>query len=220
MTRSFATPPVRALVFDLDGLLVDSEPIWFEVEGGFLAGHGHVWTHELALRGMGQGTPNTLRMMRELFGIEVDVARDTERIVDGMIARADGMRLLPGARETIAWGRARGLPMAVASSSPRRLIEAVLAAKGIRASFAAVISGQEVARAKPWPDVFLGAAELLQVPIEACVVLEDSLAGTKAAVAAGARVIAVPTHASAELDALATAVLPSLEGVAALIDAG
>jgi beta-phosphoglucomutase-like phosphatase (HAD superfamily) len=81
-----------------------------------------------------------------------------------------------------------------------------------------VISGQEVARAKPWPDVFLGAAGLLQVPIETCVVLEDSLAGTQAAVAAGARVIAVPTHASAELEALATAVLPSLEGVSALLD--
>ena len=217
MPRRFASPPVRALVFDLDGLLVDSEPIWFEVEGAFLARHGHLWTRELAVAGMGQGTPNTLRRMRELFGVDIDVARDTDRIVDGMIARAAAMRLMPGAAALIEWGRARGLPMAVASSSPRRLIEAVVAHKGLRDRFEVVLSGQEVARAKPWPDVFLGAAERLAVPIAECVVLEDSLAGVEAAVAAGARVIGVPTHASPELEALATAVVPSLEQVPALL---
>jgi HAD superfamily hydrolase (TIGR01509 family) len=219
MPARFAASPVRALVFDLDGLLVDSEPIWFEVEGGFLARHGHVWTREMAVRCMGQGTPNTLRVMRDTFGIEVDVARDTERVVDDMIARAGAMRLMPGALALVEWGRDRGLPMAVASSSPRRLIEAVLAAKGIRARFSAVISGQEVARAKPWPDVFLGAADLLGVACASCVVLEDSLAGVKSAVAAGSRVIAVPSVANSEFQALATAVVSSLEEVPALLGA-
>lgn len=199
-----------ALIFDLDGLLVDSEPIWFEVEGGFLADLGHTWTREEANACMGQGTPNTLRIWRERYGVEVDVERDTARIVDRMIARAGRMNLQPGARALLERVQREDCPAAVASSSPRRLIEAVLEAKGIHAFFDVVVSAQEVPRPKPAPDVFLRAASLLQVPSTATVVLEDTLAGTRAGIDAGARVLAVPSVASDEIRALATWVLDDL----------
>jgi len=204
-------PRPDALIFDLDGLLVDSEPIWFEVEGGFLADLGYTWTHEEAEACMGQGTPNTLRIWRERHGVEVDIARDTERIMDRMIARADGMKLQPGALSLLGRAKQEDCRMAVASSSPRRLIEAVLDAKGIRPFFEVVVSAQEVPRPKPAPDVFARAAELLNVPINSCVVLEDTLAGTRAGIDAGARVITVPSVRSDALAALATWVLNDLE---------
>lgn len=207
----------RALIFDLDGLLVDSEPIWFEVEGGFLRELGHTWTHEDAAQCMGQGTPNTLQIWRERFGVDVDIPRDTERIVDRMIARAPDMQLKPGALAVVQAGRRAGLPMAVASSSPRRLIDAVLEAKGLRSYMDAVVSGQEVARGKPAPDVFLRAAELLGVSASESVVLEDALAGAKAGHAAGARVLAVPTIPDPAFDAFATWVLRDLRAALAVL---
>ena len=213
--RAVASP--AALIFDLDGLLVDSEPTWFEVEGGFLAELGHRWTREDADRCMGQGTPNTLRIWRERFGVEVDLARDTERIIDRVIARADRIPLKPGVSELLDAARKANVPMAVASSSPRRLIEAVLAAKGIRQFFEAVASGQEVLQSKPAPDVFLRAAELLGVRAERSIVLEDALAGVRAGRAAGSRVIAIPSVPSEEFAALATWVLSDLHAARRLL---
>ena len=203
-------PRPHALIFDLDGLLVDSEPIWFEVEGGFLADLGHTWTRQEADACMGQGTPNTLRIWRERHGVDVDIERDTERIIDRMIARADGMKLQAGALSLLDRAKGESCRMAVASSSPRRLIEAVLEAKGVRSFFEVVVSAQEVPRPKPAPDVFVRAGELLDVPMESCVVLEDTLAGTRAGIDAGARVIAVPSVPSEALSELATWVLPDL----------
>jgi len=207
----------RGLIFDLDGLLVDSEPIWFEVEGGFLRELGHEWTEHDAASCMGQGTPNTLRIWRERFGVEVDIPRDTERIVDRMIARAKDMRLKAGALDTVRAGQRAGVPMAVASSSPRRLIDAVLEAKGLTTFMRAVVSGQEVPRGKPAPDVFLRAAELIGVSASECVVLEDALAGARAGVAAGARVLAVPTIPDPAFRELATWVLDDLREAPAIL---
>ncbi|MCU0692863.1 MAG: HAD family phosphatase, partial [Polyangiaceae bacterium] len=202
MCRPMSRP--RALIFDLDGLLIDSEPTWFVVEGSFLAELGHTWTRQDADSCMGQGTSNTLRIWQQRFGVKVDIARDTERIVDRMIARAPEMPLKSGARALVSSARAAGLRLAVASSSPRRLIEAVLRAKQLDTSMDAVVSGQEVPRGKPAPDVFLRAAELLGVEPAACVVLEDALAGVKAARAANMRVLAVPTVAADAIARLAT----------------
>lgn len=209
--------PVRALLFDLDGLLVDSEPVWFEVESAFLATLGHVWTHADALACMGQGTPNTLRLWRDRFGVEVDLERDTETILDGVIARAPSIPLKPGARSLLEWAARRRVPMAVASSSRHRLIEAVLAAKDLRPYFASVVSGQDVSRGKPAPDIFLLAAERLGVPPEQCVVLEDAVAGTMGALAAGAQVIVVPSAPDPRFATLAAHVVASLELVPTLL---
>lgn len=197
---------IQALIFDLDGLLVDSEPTWFEVEGAFLAGLGHVWTRADAEACMGQGTPNTLRIWRERYGVELDIDRDTETIIGRVIDRAGQMPLKTGALELLQAAKARGLPMAVASSSRRRLIESVVAAKGIAGYFQAIVSGQEVERGKPAPDIFLRAASVLGVPIGACMVLEDALAGVRAGKDAGAWVVAVPSVEHADFARLATVV--------------
>ncbi len=210
--------PVSALIFDLDGLLVDSEPVWFEVESAYLRRLGpHAWTRADAEACMGQGTPNTLRVWHERFGVRIDVERDTEAILDGVVARAADIAPKPGARELLAWAAARRVPAAVASSSRHRLIDAVLRATNLRASFAAVVSGQDVARGKPAPDIFLRAAGVLGVPAERCVVLEDALAGVEGARAAGAMVVAVPSAPSPRFAELATAVVTSLTEVPSLL---
>lgn len=209
--------PPQALIFDLDGLLVDSEPIWFDVEGGFLRELGFAWTRQDAERCMGQGTPNTLRIWQERFGVKVDVARDTVRIIDRVIARAGEIPMKAGAAELLDRAGELGIPMAVASSSPRRLIEAVLSAKGIAHHFSAVASGQEVPRSKPAPDVFLHAAQLLGVSATDCVVLEDAPAGVRAGAAAGCRVLAVPSIASEDVASLATWITQDLHEAARIL---
>lgn len=181
----------RALIFDMDGLLVDSEPLWHRVEREFAAARGGHFTEEMALACTGQGIGQTIRFMGERLGFAVDVERDIVEIVDRFIAHVDGLALKPGAAEFLdeARGKTR---MALASSSPRRLIDAVLARFGVKEHFEVAVSGQEVPRAKPWPDVFLRTAELLGEEAAGCVVLEDSLNGARAARGAQMTVIAVP----------------------------
>ncbi len=191
MSESSGRFSPHALVLDMDGLMVDSEPLWFQVERGFAAERGGDWTHELALRCIGRGTPYTLRTMGEIFGFTVDVARDTGEIMDAFVARIGELALKPGCLELLDAAAGR-LPLAVASSSPRRLILAVLDRFGLRPRFRAVVSGEEVLRPKPAPDIFLRAASELGVAPAGCAVFEDSLAGATAGHAAGMFVVAVP----------------------------
>jgi sugar-phosphatase len=181
----------HALVLDMDGLMVDSEPLWFQVERGFAAERGEAWTHAMALRCTGRGTPYTLRVMSETFGFTVDVARDTSEIIAAFIRRVDELALKPGCCELLDEVAGK-LPLAVASSSPRALIHAVLDRFDLRPRFASVVSGEEVPHPKPAPDIFLSAAAGLGVRAETCAVFEDSLAGATAGRAAGMFVVAVP----------------------------
>jgi beta-phosphoglucomutase-like phosphatase (HAD superfamily) len=199
-----------ALVFDMDGLMVDSEPLWFAVEREFARRRGGDWTAELALTCVGQGTPHTLRVMQATFGFEVDVVRDARTVAEMFVARVEELALKPGFPELLEAGLAAGLPCALASSSARPLVEATLRRFGVRARFAAVTTGDDVERAKPAPDVFLLAAERLGVAPRACVVLEDSMAGVRAARAAGMRVVAVPERDPARFAGLADAVVADL----------
>jgi sugar-phosphatase len=210
--------PCRAVLFDMDGLMVDSEPLWFQVERGFAAARGGDWTEELATACTGQGMVNTLRVMHESFGFPVDFERDAAAIVELFASRVAELTLKTGFEELLAEVRSRRVPRALASSSPRRLVEAVLARFGVRERFDAVVTGDCVAHPKPAPDIFLEAARRLGVPPQGCVVLEDSLAGVRAAQAAGMRVIAVPEGpASAEMAARADAVVGDLHAARALL---
>jgi beta-phosphoglucomutase-like phosphatase (HAD superfamily) len=211
----------RALLFDMDGLMVDSEPLWFEVERDFAAARGGDWTEELASACIGQGMANTLRVMRESFGFAGDLGRDASVLVELFLGRVAGLELKPGFDELLAEACSRSLPRALASSSARRLVEATLARFALRERFDAVVTGDCVARPKPAPDIFLEAARRLGVPPGACVVLEDSLAGVEAARAAGMRVIAVPEGTpSAEMTALADAVVGDLHAARELLELG
>jgi mannitol-1-/sugar-/sorbitol-6-/2-deoxyglucose-6-phosphatase len=200
----------RALLFDMDGLMVDSEPLWFDVERAFARERGGEWTAELARGCTGQGMTKTLAVMREQFGFPIDAARDTAIIVDTFIGRIRELALKPGFIELFQESEALGIPRALASSSPRRLVEATARRFELRERFDAVVSGDDVAHPKPRPDIFLEAARLLGVPPADCVVLEDSMAGARAGRAAGMRVIAVPeSHGDAFLS-MADAVVSDL----------
>jgi HAD superfamily hydrolase (TIGR01509 family) len=212
---------VGALLFDMDGLMVDSEPLWFEVEREFAAGRGGEWTHDLARACIGQGLANTLRVMERTFGFAVDLERDAEAIVEMFVSRVRELTLKTGFEELLGEARVRGVPRALASSSARRLVDATLARFGVRESFDAVVTGDCVARPKPAPDIFLEAARRLGVAPGACVVLEDSLAGVRAARAAGMQVVAVPeSPPTPEMTATAHAVVDDLHAARALLAFG
>ena len=179
-----------ALVLDMDGLLVDSEPLWYEVERTFAADRGAVWTLTHAHAAVGRGLAATLSMMSDAFGFPVDVAPDTAWIIDTFIARVGDLALKPGCLELL--DAASALPLAVASSSSTRLIHAVLDRFAVTGRFQAIVSGESVAHPKPAPDIFLRAAAELGVDPARCAVLEDSLAGATAGYAAGMFVVAVP----------------------------
>jgi HAD superfamily hydrolase (TIGR01509 family) len=210
--------PCRALLFDMDGLIVDSEPLWFEVEREFARARGGEWTEALGMQCIGQGLASTLRVMHASFGFPVDVPRDTSVIVELFVARVTELTLKAGFEDLLAEARSRGVPRALASSSARRLVDATLARFALRERFDAVVTGDCVAHPKPAPDIFLEAARRLGVPPAECVVLEDSLAGVRAAHAAGMRVIAVPERAApGEMTALADAVVGDLHAARALL---
>ncbi len=190
----------RALIFDMDGLMVDSEPLWFEVERDFARARGGEWTEEIARECIGRGLANTLATMRARFDFDLNVERDANVIVDSFCARVGSLELKRGCRELLDEARTK-VPIAVGSSSARRLVHAVLDACKIRDLFGAVVTGDDVTHPKPAPDIFAKAAEILGVAPKDCVVLEDAMAGVAAARAAGMRVIAVPEAAHASFDA-------------------
>jgi sugar-phosphatase len=199
----------RGLVLDMDGLMVDSEPLWFRVESAFAAGRGGAWTAAHALACTGRGTAATLRTMSATFGFAVDVPADTRAIIDAFLLRVGELTLKPGLLELL--DAAEGvLPIAVASSSPLRLIDAVLDRFGLTARVNAVVSGESVPSPKPAPDIFARAAAEIRVPAPACAVFEDSLAGATAGRAAGMFVIAVPEHTADGFAAVADRIVPDL----------
>jgi beta-phosphoglucomutase-like phosphatase (HAD superfamily) len=199
----------RALLFDMDGLMVDSEPLWFEVERDFARAHGGDWTLELAASGIGKGLDHTLQTMHRTFGLPLDRAAHEAEIVDRFLAGANTIAIKPGCREFLAAGRGV-VPMAAASSSVRRLVHGVLEGLGLAPSFDAIVSGDDVVKPKPAPDIFLEAARRLGVEPGDCVVLEDSLAGTTAAHAAGMAVIAVPERPTPGIERVATKIVADL----------
>lgn len=208
--------PAAALLFDLDGLMVDSEPVWLAVEHALALSYGRQWSDALARSCVGTGLPNTIRTMREALDIPLSDAAGVERLVEGFLERLGTLRLKPGCRQLVEV--AHGVvPMAVASSSTRRLVEAVLAHFDLTHRFAAVVSGESVLRTKPAPDIFLHAAAQVGRAPEACVVLEDSRAGVTAAIAAGMRVIAVPESDPEGFHALTPHVVPDLHAARALL---
>ncbi len=207
----------RALLFDMDGLMVDSEPLWFKVQGDFVRARGGQWTRREADQCTGRGMANALRVMSEQPGVDIDAARDMGAILDAFAARVAELELKTGCRDLLAHAVERSVPRAVASSSAGRLIEAVLGHFDLLGTFDAVVTGEAVTRAKPAPDIFLAAAARLGVEPADCVVLEDSLAGVQAGHAAGMRVVAVPERHDDRFADFADAVVSDLHAARALL---
>lgn len=189
-----AEPEARfgGVVFDLDGVLVESEHLWEENWARHSAANDYAWTASDTATVQGMSVPEWSGYMAHQIGRGTPEAI-AESVIDGMVGALHGGRveLLPGASEMVAAAADR-VPVAVASSAPRRLIEAVLEATGLHASFAAFVSSEEVPRGKPSPDVYLEAARRIGVPPGSCAAVEDSSNGIRAAAAAGMAVIALP----------------------------
>jgi HAD superfamily hydrolase (TIGR01509 family) len=183
---------IEAVVFDMDGLLVDSEPLWQRARlEAFEAGRLH-WSEADQERIMGSSTQRWSIYLAE----KLEHAYTPGEIVDRVVAQMeqyyrDDVPLLPGAREVIARLRGR-YPLGLATGSSYRLIWAALAGAGWRGVFDEVLSSDDVANGKPAPDIYLEIARRLGVPVEKTAVVEDSGNGILAGLAAGAKVIAVP----------------------------
>ena len=183
---------IAAVVFDLDGVLIDSEPVWEQVRRTYVAENGGHWPADAQDRLMGMSTPEWARYLREEAGVGHQPAAVAAAVVERMVDRyAEDLPLIPGALAALARLGDRW-PLGLASSSPRSLIDSVLAAAGLTHRFAVTVSTEEVPRGKPAPDVYLAAAQSLGLPPEHCVAVEDSTNGLLAAAAAGLAVVALP----------------------------
>ena len=181
-----------AVVFDLDGVLIDSEPVWEQARRGFVRERGGRWPDDAQTRLLGMSTAEWASYLSADLGVDLPPDEVADIVIDRMAARyADGLPLIPGADDALRRLSARW-PLALASSSPRRLIDSVLAAVGWGELFEATVSTDEVGRGKPAPDVYSEAARRLGQIASACTAVEDSSNGMRSAAAAGMRVIAIP----------------------------
>ncbi len=196
----------RAVVFDLDGVIVDSEQVWDDVREEYVRESGGAYSDRSARDMMGMSSPEWSRYMAEELCVPGTPDEINLAIVERMLARyGDAPPLLPGAVDAVrrigAW-----VPLAIASSSNRELIDVVVAAAGLAGDFAATVSSEEVPRGKPSPDVYLEAARRLGVDAGRCGAVEDSHNGIRSAKAAGMHVVAVPNpHYPPDDEALALA---------------
>jgi HAD superfamily hydrolase (TIGR01509 family) len=185
---------VEAVIFDLDGLLVDSEAVWDDVRKRFTEERGGTW-HEGAQRDMmGMSSVEWSRYVRDRLGVDMEPEEISMAVADGVVeVYRQNLPLLPGAAEAVK-SLANEWPLGLASSSNRHVIDLVLELAKIAEDFQATVSSEEVGAGKPAPDVYLEAAKRLGKEAAACVAIEDSTNGIKSAHAAGMGVIAVPNQ--------------------------
>lgn len=207
---------VQAVVFDLDGVLVDSEELWDEVRRAVAAEAGRQWPADATRAMQGMSTAEWSAYLTETVGVPGRLEEVATTVIDRMAARY-GSRppLLPGADEAVQRLGNRW-PLGLASSSPRRLIDAVLESADFTSSFRATVSTEEVEAGKPSPAVYREAVRRLGVTAAHAVAVEDSSNGLRSAAAAGLGVIAVPNVAFPPDDnavALATVIVRSLDEI-------
>jgi HAD superfamily hydrolase (TIGR01509 family) len=197
---------IDAVVFDLDGVIVDSERVWDDVRQAYTRELGGTFTEAATRAMMGMSSPEWSRYMSESLGVPGTPEKINADIVERMLDRySEEPPLIPGAVDAVRLLASRW-PLAIASSSNPELIEVVLRAAGIASLFRAAVSSEQVARGKPAPDVYLEAARRLGVDPGRCAAVEDSQAGIRSAKAAGMLVLAVPNpHFPPDGEALAQA---------------
>ena len=203
----------EAVVFDLDGVIVDSERVWDEVRQQLAQERGGRWHDQASRDMMGMSSPEWSRYMHDVIGLSEPPEEINAEVVRRLEAvYRERLPLIPGAVEAVEAFAARW-PLGLASSSNRGVIDFVLEVSGLARWFAATVSSEEVARGKPAPDVYLEAARRLDARPELCAAVEDSEAGIRSAKAAGLRVLAIPNPhfppadaALAEADVVLTSV--------------
>ncbi len=185
------TPPA-ALLIDMDGTIVDSEPYWIATEHELVESFDGTWTAEDAHSIVGFDLLDAAAELRDRGGVRLEPAAIVERLLDGVIAKCR-VELLwrPGARELLIEARDAGVPCVLVTMSWRRFADAVLA-EAPEGVFVGSITGDEVEAGKPAPDPYLAAAEMIGLDPADCVAIEDSPTGVESALAAGCRTLAVP----------------------------
>lgn len=184
-----------AVLWDMDGTLVDTEPLWFAAETELVGRFGGSWTHEQAISLVGSGLRDGARVLQAsgvAWSVDEIVAWQTDFVTDRLVAP---LPWRPGALTLLAAVRDAGVPTALVTMSIRRMAEAVAAALPV-GGFDVVVAGDDVERQKPHPEAYLLAAERLGVAAADCVAIEDSPPGLAAAVASGAATIGVPHQAA------------------------
>ena len=219
-----AAGPIDAVVFDMDGVLVDTEHLWDEVREALTEEWGGRYTPEAQEAMMGMSSREWSRYLHETVGLREPPDVINAEVVKRMLARYESdLPVVPGAVEAVHRLADAGLRLAVASSSNRELIDAVLRRLGLTGLFEVTVSSEEVPRGKPAPDVYLEAALRLGVAPARCIAVEDSASGIRAAHAAGMRVIAYPNKRyppASEVLALAASVLDDLAALTRVILSG
>jgi HAD superfamily hydrolase (TIGR01509 family) len=180
------------VLFDMDGLLVDTEPLWLEAETEIMARLGYSWTKQDQEQLLGGSMARTVSYILGKATVPATAGEVERWMLDGMLTRAAAGRIkvLPGARELLAEVAQAGIPHALVTSSVRTFAEAVL--KGAGLTFPVTVTGDDVKETKPDPAPYLEAAKRLNASPGQCVALEDSPNGVASATAAGCKVIAVP----------------------------
>ena len=205
---------IQAVVFDLDGVLLQSEEVWDAVRERYVVDHGGRYDDAVQRAMMGMSAPEWSRFLHEEAGVREDPEDINSEVVRRMLeAYRRRLPLLPGAAAAVHRAAA-AFPLGLASSSNREIFEEVLRLAGLTDCFRATVSAEEVEHGKPAPDVYLEAARRLHVAPEHCTAVEDSYAGIRSAKAAGMRVVAIPNAAyppDEETLDLADAVVRSLD---------
>ncbi len=205
---------IDAVVFDLDGVIIDSEELWDEVREGLAREHGGRWSEQAQADMMGMSSTEWSHYMHEVVGLPEPPEEINREVVRRMLARhSEHLPLIDGAVDAVK-RLAAHWPLGVASSSNRVLIDHVLELSGLAPYFEVTVSSEEVERGKPAPDVYLEAARRLGVEPPRSAAIEDSASGIRSAHAAGMHVVAIPNRAfppSADVLALASVVLESIE---------
>jgi HAD superfamily hydrolase (TIGR01509 family) len=184
----------NAVLWDMDGTLVDTEPYWMECEFELAEKYGGTWTQENALAVVGGDLTDSATYMRATMGIDRTPRQIVAELLDGVVARVQQhVPWRPGARELLAGLRDLDVPCALVTMSWRRFVEPIVATLP-EDTFAALVCGDEVAHGKPHPEPYLLAAYRLGFAATQTLAIEDSPTGTASAVAAGCQVLVVPSH--------------------------
>ena len=183
-----------AVLWDLDGTLVDTEPSWLAAEFALAARHGATWSADHGEMLVGSDLLTSGRYIRHHMGLTLTPEQIVDELLDDMVASVEqGVVARPGALELLAELRARDVPCALVTMSYRRMVDPILAQLPPR-TFGAVVTGDEVRYGKPHPEAYLTAARMLHAAPGQCIAIEDSATGAASAQAAGTRVVVVPNR--------------------------